>query len=253
LGDNEQGGVPLLTVPRAILAAGAFVFGNFGDCLARGLPVFLVALLIEIGLGFFSQGFSIAGQVISMILFSIFAVSWHRYTLLPAERMRKGFALAFGLREIRFAGLAIGTTVLGLLVFLAFTALLTSGIGAIIGLVIMAPVYMTVLFMYPAIALDQPLDLSLFLKKGVSLILSYIVALGMVMLILVAPLAILFFAMNLITDIFDHSTAATIILLVVNLFLSVLFVAITVTTASFLYRDMIGLRGEAAPPSPPGA
>ncbi|MZR31998.1 hypothetical protein [Sneathiella litorea] len=241
MSENQQNGVPLLMVPKAILAAGAFVFENVGACLRRGLPIFLVALLIEIGLGVLTTDFSIALQLINIILFSIFAVSWHRYTLLPAERGRKALALGFGLREIKFAGLGVGTAVIALAVFFAFTALLKSGAGAIISLLLMLPVYMTVLFMYPAIALDQPINLGLFLKKGMSLIVSYVIAVVMVVLILIAPMAILYFAMNLITDIIDQSIVAMVILLLVNLLISIFFVAILVSTASFLYRDVIGM------------
>ena len=245
MSEQEKSGENLLIVPKAILAAGRFVFENFGDCLKRGLPVFAIVLLVQIASGYVPFNMTYPKEIIETFLYAIFAVSWHRYTLLPGERFRQGFALAVGMREIKFAAVAVGTTVLGMLLALLFIAFLTNGVAVILVFLIMTPVYLTVLFTYPAIALDQPIRPGLFLGKGLTLIISYIIAIFMIALILILPAVLFYAGMNMLIKAVTDTTVLTAILSVVSVFLSILFVAIAVSTASFLYRDVIGLEGEA--------
>ncbi|MFT6559146.1 hypothetical protein, partial [Sneathiella sp.] len=101
-----------------------------------------------------------------------------------------------------------------------------------------------------AIALDQPIQLRLFLNKGVKLILSFIVALVLLALIGTVLGLVAFFALKLLSVIFTAAALKVIIFILTNLLIIPLLLAISTSSASFLYKRVIGLSAAQSEDSP---
>jgi len=98
-------------------------------------------------------------------------------------------------------------------------------------------------FFYPAIALDQPMDGGRFVQEGLTLIFSFIIGGILAIMIFILPLGVAALVAFGIASMFGAVTMIAIIVGLVNFIASVIIIAILVSTASFLYRDVIGLRG----------
>lgn len=244
----------LLTVSKAVIAATHFVIGNAGACFKRGLPIVVAMAVLAFLTNLINGYFALAAELVESFLYAIFAVAWHRYSLLPKAREKSGFALSFGLREIKFGGVIVVVSQIVYIVNSALVAVLpeTAAIVAVFIFVVLASSMLV--FFYPAIALDQPIDAKHFLHEGLTLIFSFMLGGIVAMLIFIVPtVAAAVIAFGL-AAVLGPDTAITVAVAVVNFAALVIIIAITVTSASFLYRDVIGLRGgDAEATSPPPA
>ncbi|MDF2367238.1 hypothetical protein [Sneathiella sp.] len=232
----------LLTVPKAMIAATVFVVQNAGACFMRGLPV-VVAMGVLAYINVLTNGsFAIAGQAIESFLYAIFAVAWHRYSLLPEVREKRGFALSFGLREIKFGALIVVVSLIGYVVTSALVAVLPDEAAIVVVLILVLVASSILVFFYPAIALEQPIDGGLFVQEGLTLIFSFILGGLLAMLIFILPVGAAALIAFGIASMFGAVTMVAILVGVVNFIAWVIIIAIMVSTASFLYRDVIGLK-----------
>jgi hypothetical protein len=232
----------LLTVPKAVIAATLFVIRNAGPCFMRGLPIVFAMGAVTFVNDLTNASFAIAGQVIEAFLYAIFAVSWHRYSLLPAERERRGFALSFGLREIKFGALTLVVSIASFLIGSMLVTVLPEAAAIVVVFLLVILASAVLIFFYPAIALDQPIDGGLFVQEGLTLIFSLILGALLAMLIFIVPLGLAGLLAGLIAAGLGDTTAIIIAVGIVNVIASVIIIAIAVSTASFLYRDIIGLK-----------
>ncbi|MBO0333567.1 hypothetical protein J0X12_08085 [Sneathiella sp. CAU 1612] len=233
----------LLTVPKAVIAATIFVVQNAGACFMRGLPI-VVAMGVLAYINTLTSGaFAIAAQVIESFLYAIFAVAWHRYSLLPEVREKRGFALAFGLREIKFGALIVVVSLASMLIASLLAAVLPDEAAVVVILILALIASSVLVFFYPAIALDQPIDGGRFVQEGLTLIFSFIIGGILAIMIFILPLGVAALVAFGIASMFGAVTMIAIIVGLVNFIASVIIIAILVSTASFLYRDVIGLRG----------
>ena len=232
----------LLTVPKAVIAATIFVIRNAGPCFMRGLPIVIAMGVVTFINYLTNASFAIAGQVIEAFLYAIFAVAWHRYSLLPAEREKRGFALSFGLREIKFGALILVVSVASFLIVSILVEVLPDTAAIIVAFILVILASAMLAFFYPAIALDQPIDGGLFVQEGLTLIFSFILGALLAMMIFVVPMAAAALLAGLIAAGFGSTTTIVLAIGIVNVIASVIIIAITVSTVSFLYRDVIGLK-----------
>lgn len=232
----------LLTVPKALIAATAFVIQNAGACFMRGLPVVVAMGVLAFLINLTNGSFAIAAQVVESFLYAIFAVAWHRYSLLPEVRATPGFALAFGLREIKFGALIVVVSLASYFITSMLVTVLPDEAAIVVVFILVIAASSMLAFFYPAIALDQPIDGGRFVQEGFTLIFSFILGGILAMAIFIVPVGAAALIAGLIASMLGSVTAITVAIGIVNFIASVIIIAITVSTASFLYRDVIGLK-----------
>ncbi|TNE42535.1 MAG: hypothetical protein EP348_00160 [Alphaproteobacteria bacterium] len=247
-------GENLLTATRSLAEAVLFTFKEMGPLMKRGLPVLGVLILFQLASIYLLPQLTYAHKAVQTVLYSIFAVSWHRFTLLPESRSRPGFPLAFGMREILFALVAAALTFMpSLLLYPVLSTLLPREAAIITVAVISLLVYIALLFVFPAIALDQKIRLELFCRENFKLFFSYIIA-GIIGLFATWLLSLgVSFVLSTLAKLTGDMRTLTIIFTLISSFLSILFLGIFVSTISYLFRDVIGIEDEEAagePPSP---
>ncbi len=243
---------------KLALQAIGFVFQNFKPFLLRALPAFAAILVLELTKTQITGDYWPLSPVIMTMLYAVFIVSWHRYTLLPEERTRKGVMFSFGLREIKlgavlllvyFVNFGIGKIVLSVTPqeILGFSYTTASYLFFLISSLLL-------FFVYPAIAIDHPIRLKLFWSRAFRLFFSFVFAslLAIGVLIIISILQLVFH--YLIDGIGAGGLVALIPVLIFSYLIIFLQYALLASTASFLYRDVIGLRGDdAEATSPPPA
>jgi len=235
----------LLKVTYCLFDAISFVFKNYIACLYRVLPVlFLVSILTWL-LATFSPTLGVAtgwiGKVLISFCYAMFAVSWHRYSILKEEQQIKGFSYRFGRRALKFGLLPVAFALFIQILLSSLEQLLQQEIALLLFVVLMIPILITVFFVYPAIALDQPLQLRRYLNEGVKLVFSFIVAIIAIGIMIFLLRWALMFGLGIMKNIFQPGALKIVLFVGYNLVAIPLFLAITTGTASFLYKDVIGL------------
>lgn len=240
----------LLRVSKNLVLAARFVFHNFRACIFRALPVlFLVSLLTYIQ-SFLGGVFSEMDRYVSPFLYAMFAVSWHRYSVLEAVRKQGGIPYQFGSREMMFGALSAFSTLFITWVLATLAKNFDQEIAVLLFFAFLVPVLVTLVFIYPAIALDQPLRIRQFLKEGIILLPSFIVALLFVGLCTLIVGGGGYLLIALLSTIFTPPALKIILFVSVNLVMGPIILAITASSASFLYRDVIGFNEEEDLPQP---
>jgi hypothetical protein len=219
-----------------------FVLAHRWPCLIRAVPIVLLTGIIawlETNILAAAEYFTL---VIREIIYAIFAVFWHRYTLRPDLREEMGFGLSFGLREIKFAAALLGIVIISYILGRS----LVGAVGietASSDFVLIAVAYMAFLpfiFVFPAIALDQPLRYGTFARRILDMFFPLV---GTIFLGLVATLgiSILLFMPGILIATRDANVGGFIIFLVSSFVIAPFVLAVTVTFISFLYRQSLGL------------
>jgi len=240
--------INLTRVTKNLFLAAQFVFQNFGACIFRALPVLFLVSLLAYAQSFLAVGSNDLEKYISPFLYAMFAVSWHRYSVLESIRVSKGIPYQMGLRELMFGALSVFSTLFIDWMLGAFIQNFDQETAIILFALFLIPVLVTLVFVYPAIALDQPLRISQFLREGISLLPSFSVAL------LVVAICVLiiggggYVLISILTTIFTPLALQVILFISVNLVLVPILLAITASSASFLYRDVIGFSSHVTPP-----
>ena len=232
------------SVTLCILDAVRFVFNNFLDCIFYVLPIlFLVSVLAWIQ-SMLGGGFALVQSLLEPFLYAMFAVAWHRYSVLESERARRGFPYRFGKRELKFGAASVLFALLMSSLAQLLGGFLPQEVALIALPILLTPILATVVFIYPAIALDQPLRIRLFLNEGVKLILSFIVAIIAVVTVIGLLTAAAYFGLQILATIFTPPALKVLIFVLYNLVIIPLVLAITTSSASFLYKTVIGLEEE---------
>ncbi len=190
------------------------------------------------------SSFAIVSSFLEPFLYAMFAVAWHRYSVLESERSRRGFPYRYGKRELKFGAASV--------LFALLVSSLAQFVGrflpqeiALISLpILLTPILATVIFIYPAIALDQPLRIRLFLNEGLKLILSFVFAAIVILIVIALLTAMAYFGFPILASIFTPAALEVLFFVLYNLIIIPLVLAITTSSASFLYKAVIGLEEE---------
>ncbi|MEH6405008.1 MAG: hypothetical protein V7750_16645 [Sneathiella sp.] len=234
----------LTRVTKNLLLAAQFVFHNFRACIFRALPVlFLISVLTYIQ-SFLGGIFSEMTTYISPFLYAMFAVSWHRYSVLESAKTLKGIPYQLGTRELMFGALSAFSTLFITWVLGFLIQNFDQGTAVTLFALLLIPLLVTLVFVYPAIALDQPLRIGYFLREGIILLPSFIVALLCVAICIFVIGGGGYLLISILTSIFTPLALKIILFVSINLVLVPIILAVTASSASFLYRDVIGLNTE---------
>ncbi len=230
-----------ISVIGTIVEAIQFVFSNWGECLFRALPILFLVAAVSYLQNFLGGILLVIAKLSEPFLYAMFAVSWHRFSILKSERLRKGLPYKLGKRELKFGALSVASTFLFAFSLQSLASLLPPLEAIITFLVILVPVTLTLIFIYPAIALDQPLRLSLFFMKGVRQITSFVIAFVIVGVIAFSIAGLASLALPLLIKLISPDAVKLMTFIVGQLVLTPVFLALMASTASFLYRDVIGI------------
>ena len=230
-----------------LLEAFRFVVIHRWPCLLRAVPVVLLTALIawlETNILASAEYFRL---VLNELLYAIFAVYWHRYTILRQERESSSFGLQFGLREIKFAGAMLAYVIVTYILARTFVASGGASSSSTISLFIFVLLlsFLPLMFVFPAIALDQPLTLTRFAERIFEMFLPLV---GTVLLALVAIVGLyaLIYMPFLLMMLLKRPDMAGILFYLVSSFVIMPFImAVFVSFVAILFRDAIGL--EVAP------
>jgi len=227
-----------------LLEAFRFVLAHRWPCLFRAVPVVLLTALVawlETNILASAEYFRL---VVNELLYAIFAVYWNRYTLLAEDRQRADFGLSFGLREIKFAGAMLVFVLISYLLARAFIG--SFGVGSTSSVIVfmggLVLVFMPLMFIFPAIALDQPLRLSLFASRTMEMMLPLI---GTFLLGVVAVLGlyVLIYLPTLLLAVLQFAELAGPLFYLISSFLIMPFIlAVSVSFVSLLFGRAIGLQ-----------
>lgn len=226
----------------ALLEAFRFVLAHRYACLMRAVPVIMMAGLIAWAETNILADAKYFRLVMNDILYAIFAVYWHRYTLLPSERAARGFGLGFGLREIKYAGAMVGFAIVTYLLARIYTA---SGGGEaraslLLFIALLLLCYLPLMFIFPAIALDQPIRPLRFAQVVIDMFLPL---LGVLLLGLVAVVGLycLIYLPLLLLVLMQRPAAAGLLFYLLSSYLILPFVlAVSISFVSLLYRQAVG-------------
>ncbi|MAZ03007.1 MAG: hypothetical protein CMN56_07700 [Sneathiella sp.] len=228
-------------MPKLGVTAIYFVLQNIRPCLHRAALIILISSII-VTLGNLADGVLASwASFFLVLLYAVFAVSWHRYSLIPGERNLKGFAVRLGMREVKYGLFALFASLLLVFIGIFLAASLPEEIALVLTAIVMLFPVCILAFFYPAIALDQPIRLGLFLTKAVEYSFSIVLAFLFWLLIsggLIGATA----AISLIIGSILSSIVGGVIM---ALGLSVVFsvtLAVWISTVTFLYYNVIGLR-----------
>ncbi len=226
-----------------IFRASEFVLRNIGPCLLRALPVIILAAVLHLPQLQDTLYITFLPELLEPFAYAMFAVAWHRYTLLPSERQRNGLIPRFGLRELKFGFLSLVITLAIIGTTEGLSLFLTD--GPIIVIVIFLYIFATVslMFVFPAIAVNQPVKIILFIHESLKLLASLITAVILASLAL-ASMGYLF--LYTVSNVLEVSQNPTLILFITNLLVDALvtplILAIVISTVSYLFKDVIGLK-----------
>lgn len=227
-----------------LLEAFRFVIGHRWPCLFRAVPVVMMTGLIawlETNILAAAEYFRL---VVNEIFYAIFAVYWHRFTVFKFERRNPSFGLHFGLREIKFAGSMLAYVVVTYL--LARVYVVSGGDASSASIVLFVALlclcFMPLMFVFPAIALDQPLALKEFARTIIDMFLPL---LGTLLLGLVAVIGlyVLIYMPMLLLILMNKPDLAGILFFVLSSFLIMPFImAVFISFLSILFRETIGIQ-----------
>ncbi|MEX1034659.1 MAG: hypothetical protein WDZ54_01790 [Sneathiella sp.] len=233
-----------LVKPTAcLLEAFRFVILHRWPCLIRAVPVIVMTGLIswlETNILASADYFRL---VMNELLYAIFAVYWSRYTLIGVERESAAFGLHFGLREIKFAGALLGYVLITYILARIYVAGGGGGTGAslVLFVILLLLCFMPLMFVFPAIALDQPLALSEFAKSVLEMFFA-LVGTFLLALVAVVGLYILIYMPMLLLILLNKPDLAGAVFYLLSSFLLMPFVlAVFISFLSILYRESIGL------------
>lgn len=219
-----------------------FVLAHRWPCLIRAVPIILVTGIIawlETSILAAAEYFTL---ILREILYAIFAVFWHRYTLRPDLRDQMGFGLAFGLREIKFAAVLLGFVLASYLLGRSLVSAVGVSSVSSVFVVIVAVylVFLPLIFVFPAIALDQPLRIGQFAQRILDMLFPLIgtIFLGLVA---VSGISILLYMPGILIATQDINLGSIIIFMISSFVIAPFVLAVTVTFISFLYRQSLGL------------
>lgn len=250
-----------LSIVDCLLDACEFFRQNISACIMQCFPIAIFTIFIETflpdlrGSIIESDDFSSLNSLqigstipifiglVEIFLYSAFAVSWHRYTIFSGKE-KYSFPYQFKARELKFMLLAtVNAAISGVLALLLL--FIADGLLLIALLcLILTPVSLTFFLIFPAIALDQKINLSrifIVLKTKMG---SYFLT----MLIFSAGVILVcggLFLLVWITEEYLHSNVTSILLLLFfSLLLPPFLITILTSTASYLYVRAIGLEEE---------
>lgn len=241
--------VKKITVFGSFLEAVIFVFSNLSSCIVRSLPYVILTSLLYFVPRSFDINIETFSLVVSPFLYATFAVSWHRFSIYGANENKSTFPVEFGVREIKFGavGLIITTITqaLTLKYFGADPAAFASYVSAsnmFIFFLLTSIIGLSTFLIFPAIALKQPIEVVLLFKKGVKMTGSFI--LFFLVIGFVTTMFNLFLGVISTTNIaYELAMQSEGVQYFINfVILSPLSLAITVSTVTFLYRDLIGIK-----------
>ena len=227
-----------------LLEAFRFVIHHRWPCLVRAVPVVMMTGLVswlETNILASADSFRL---VINELLYAIFAVYWSRYTLLGFERENAGFGLHFGLREIKYAGALIGYVVITYILARIYVAGGGDGSGAslVLFVALLLLCFMPLMFVFPAIALDQPLAITDFAKSVLEMFFS-LVGTFLLSIVAVVGLYVLIYMPMLLLVLLNKPDLAGMLFFLLSSFLIMPFVlAVFISFVSILYRETIGLQ-----------
>ncbi|MCF8467402.1 MAG: hypothetical protein K9G33_08390 [Sneathiella sp.] len=226
-----------------LLEAFRFVVVHRWPCLLRAVPVVLLTALIawlETNILASAEYFR---MVFNELLYAIFAVYWHRYTILSRERESSSFGLQFGLREIKFAGAMLAYVIVTYILARTFVASggASSNSTIILFIIVLLLSFLPLMFVFPAIALDQPLAPARFAERIFEMFLPLVGTL-LLALVAVAGLYALIYMPFLLMMLLKRPDMAGILFYLVSSFVIMPFImAVFVSFVAILFRDAIGL------------
>ncbi|MBO0334590.1 hypothetical protein J0X12_13255 [Sneathiella sp. CAU 1612] len=227
-----------------LLEAFRFVIGHRWPCLFRAVPVVMMTALIawlETNILAAADYFRL---VVNEILYAIFSVYWHRYTVFKFERRNPSFGLHFGLREIKFAGAMLGYVLITYVLAKVYVASGGDGSSASIMLFVtlLCLCFMPLMFIFPAIALDQPLALKDFARTVIDMFLP-LVGTFLLALVAVVGLYVLIYMPMLLLILMNKPDMAGILFFVLSSFLIMPFIlAVFISFLSILFRETVGIQ-----------
>lgn len=226
----------------ALLEALRFVLAHRYACLLRAVPIIMATGLIawlETNILADAHYFRL---VVNDLLFAIFAVFWHRYSLLEEVRSAPGFGLQFGLREIKYAGVMIG---LAILTFILARLYASSGGGdsrasLLLFVALLMLCYLPVMFVFPAIAVDEPIHPLPFAQTVIDMFLPLLGVLLMGVVAVIGLYALIYMPLLLLV-LMQRPAAAGLLFYLLSSYLILPFVlAVGISFVSILYRQAIG-------------
>lgn len=223
--------------------AAEFVLENKGQCITRAIPYLIFLTVINFAAPLLGNSFEFLSTYAEQFLYAMFAVSWHRFSILSSERVSSGLSYRFGMREFRFTLLLIASTVVLQLASHALLFILPPVLAVILLFIILIPVVLTLFFVYPAIALDQPIRIQLFFNEAIKHLSSFGAALVAVILYVFIVGIVIALIAWILNDILSPQVFSLLSFAVFSLIVTPIVMAITVSTATFLYRDVIGFVG----------
>ncbi len=183
----------------------------------------------------------LAMLLVNVIALTLFAVSWHRLTLL-GEKPR--ILPRVGSEHMRFATLSLVLIFVTTLITLSGVGIAASGavgIAALLAVIAVVVVYLRLSMMFPAAAIDAPSSMaaSWAMTKGSALTLFWAVVLGTIPMILIS-LIVLSLAGIVISAIFQGAALGGWLYLGVNAILSYLSWGVVVGIVSLAYLQLNG-------------
>ncbi|WP_339632467.1 hypothetical protein [uncultured Sneathiella sp.] len=226
-----------------LLEAFRFVILHRWPCLVRAVPVIIMTGLIswlETNILASADYFRL---VLNELLYAIFAVYWSRYTLLRFERENEGFGLHFGLREIKYAGALIGYVVITYVLAKIYVASGGGGSGAslVLFVALLLLCFMPLMFVFPAIALDQPLALTNFAKSVLEMFFALVGTFLLALVAVVGLYALIYMPMLLLVLLNKPDLAGAVFYLLSSFLIMPFVLAVFISFLSILYREAIGL------------
>lgn len=236
------------SVTKCLFEAFEFVMDHLQECYLLAAPVILFTIVTTALslLAMWNLSSIIASSTFNYLILGLqpfviamFAVSWHRFTALPAERNVTGLTFRLGKRELFFGLFSVAIWVAGTgLTFL--TAFISTPIAAILILILLIPLLLIMFFVYPAIALDQRLEFGFFFEAGTKRIFSFLLALGVALLFSIVWSLVIAIVSWLIADVFSPMLLFVLLGILNGLVLTPIATAIAVSTATILYTDVFG-------------
>jgi len=151
---------------ECVLDALSFVWRNAFFCYKKAAPLlFLIGILHYLDFKTdFTGTYLILG--VQTVLYSIFAVAWHRITIYGEKEGATPFQYSFGVREIKFSLFSLLTTYAPAILVMIAMGILPETLVVVSILLLMVPYGLVLLFSFPAIALDQDVEFPMFLQQG---------------------------------------------------------------------------------------
>ncbi len=186
----------------------------------------------------------VAMLLVNIIAITLFAVSWHRLSLL-GERPR--LLPRIGSEHMRFALLSLALIFVTTLLALSGATLAASaaaGFVILIALILVVVIYLKLSMMFPAAALDVPCSVaqSWSMTKGSTLTLFWAIVLGSIPMLLILMIVGMVIS-QVIGALFSGTALGEWLFLIVQAIFSYLPWAIVIGIVSLAYRKLAGQAG----------